>query len=232
LSLPALLWTRPEQRLRSAAFVVGTILLAVGAYAAWASMRPVHESPPDARIDSAGQLAFILEHPDKALGAALRTLIWYGDNLLTQSIFVRGRMSNVIRFSSAVAVMLHLQLLFGLSIGSLVRQFPGDRRTRRTAAFWYGLCAVMIVIVVSAALYVCCTEIGANRTRLLHGRYFIPALAPLLLMCGLLGRPLFARWLRAGHGARALGLIGFNNAFCLFTLVGFHYFPARVEWPL
>jgi uncharacterized membrane protein len=208
------------------------ILLAVGTYAAWASMRPVYEGPSDAQVDSARQLTFILEHPGKALGAALRTLIWYGDNLLTQSIFVRGRMSNVIRFSSAVAVMLHLQLIVGLSLGSLVRHFPGTDRTRRVAAFWYGLCAITIVIVVSAAIYVCCTEIGANRTRHLHGRYFIPAVAPLLLMCALLGRPLFARWLRAGRGQRALALIGFNNAFCLFTLVGFHYFPARVEWPL
>jgi uncharacterized membrane protein len=232
LCLLGLFWTRPERRARNAAFLISVILLAIGLYALWTSMRPAHAGAGNPRFDAGRQLAFMAENPGQALAAAFRTLVWYGDNLLTQSIFVRARMSNLIRFSSAVAVVLHLQLVLGLATGSLVRDFPGSPRTRRMAALWFGLTAVLIVVVVSAAIYVCCTAVGANRTQLLHGRYFIPAVAPLLLACGLLGRPLFSRWLRAGHGGRALALIGFNNGLCLFTLIGFHYFPARIEWPL
>jgi uncharacterized membrane protein len=230
--LPALFWTRPQQRLWVLAFLVVVPVVAVCLYFGWASMRPEYPSAGDVPYDAGRQLAFMAEHPGRALAAAFRTLLWYGDNLLTQSIFVRGRMSHVIRFSSAVAVVLHLQLLFGISLGSLVRAFPGSTRARRMSAASFLLCALLIVIVVSAAIYVCCTEVGANRTRLLHGRYFLPAVPPLLVACGLVGRPLFSRWLRREGGTKALAMVGFNNVLCLFTLIGFHYFPARVEWPL
>jgi uncharacterized membrane protein len=138
----------------------------------------------------------------------------------------------MIRFTSAIAVTLHLQLALGLALGSLSRVFRGDSRARRIAALWFLLCAVTITVVVAAALYVCCTEVGADRTRHLQGRYFLPAVPPLLLACALVGKPLFSRWLRAGRGMKALAIVGFNNALCLFSLVGFHYFPARAEWPL
>jgi uncharacterized membrane protein len=231
LALPALSFSGAYAKTKRALFPLAVLALALGFYGAWSYQNRNMVGPPDVIYDSDQQLAFLRENPLHTFVVAFRTLLKNGDELFVQSFFVRNQLSRVARFSGAMAALLHLQVCAAVALGSLKRSFPGGVVTRRVSVALFLACWLSLIGSVAGALYVCCTRIGAPDMHILQGRYFIPAMPALLLALGLVGSPLFSRFLRARNGARIFAIACFNNLLCLLVVIGWHYYPPNFAWP-
>jgi hypothetical protein len=235
-AFPALPWKDAEGRSTAASawlrwlFPLGCVLLAAGLYGGWSYLiRDLRAGPGG--YDTPQQLIWLRENYGQSFSILLLTFFKHGDELLIESVLVRNKISSLMRFAPAVAFVLHTQLALGSAVGSAVKSFSGKPRARYFAAACLAIASVGVVLALPAAFYLCCTSTGAPSIRVMQGRYFIPALPALLMALALIGRPVLARWLRARDGIRTFAVISLLNALCLFCLIGWHYFPAKAQWP-
>lgn len=205
--------------------------IAILTYLTWTHINRDLKGGPVSIYDAGQQLALLREAPWRAFSVLGRTLFERGDELMIESVLVRNKLSSGIRFVGAAAFLIHTQLGIATAWGSAVSAFAGDTLRRRLASLWFFLASLAVVLAIPSAFYICCTRVGAPALRVLQGRYFIPAVPPLLIALSFLGRPRFARWLRQRHGNRIWGVLCFTNALCLMCLIGWHYFAPNVRWP-
>jgi hypothetical protein len=211
-------------------YPLASVLVSTGLYLGWRQLiKDLHSIPND--YDSAKQLAWLRENYGQIPGILAHTWLRHGDELLIESVLVRNKISNAMRFAPAIAFVLHAQLALATAWGSAVRPFPGSTRARHFAAACFAAAWLAIVLALPAAFYVCCTKIGASSVRVLQGRYFIPALPALLIALSFVGRPVLSRWLSARGGFRIFFVLCALNVLCLFCLVGWHYFSRGARWP-
>jgi uncharacterized membrane protein len=230
-ALPVLRWQGRHARLWRWGVPLLAVAPAVMAYGIWSYLNRDLGANQVHPYSASGQLQWAAHNPVGVLELALGTVVKQGDDLLVQCIAVRHRVSEGVRFLGGVVVALYGPLLLATALGCARRIYPGVTRDRRQAITFLLVCWGLLVLSVPSALYLCCTRIGAETVRGLQGRYFIPAVAPLLLALSLVGRPLLARWLRGKGGRSILVTIAVANVLCLFSLVGWHYFGVEDDWP-
>lgn len=231
VALPVLRWQGKYAALRRWGFPLLTLVPAVAAYWSWSYLNRDLGAGQSSPYSVSAQLQGLMDHPGRALELALTTVVGEGDDLLIQCMAVRHRVSLGVRFIGGVVVVIYGHLLLATALGSARRRYPGTPRERRLAITFLVLCWSLMVLSVPSALYLCCTGIGAATVRGLQGRYFVPSIPPLLLALSLVGRPVFARWLRGRGGRLTWIAIGVANVLCLFSLVGWHYFGPEHDWP-
>lgn len=233
LALPVLRWPGARAWLYRWLAPALAIALAAGAFVLWSHLKIPYEEPANPAFSGSAQLALLLREPLRIAALLADTALRFSEELLLQSIFVRYRVSPFMRFAAGLGSVLYAQLLLMLAWGSArsnaKAKAPRERHLQRflLASTWLALIGAPAL-----GLYLCCTEIGWRSLHGLHGRYLIPAFPALLLCLALIGRPLFARWLLAKGQRAPWLLIAGINLLCLFSLLGFHYYPPRVEWPL
>jgi uncharacterized membrane protein len=230
LCWPAIPWSGAKRMWLRWLFPLAGALIALGSYAGWMHLNRELKSPPGT-YDAHAQLAWLLANYDQLPKIALRTFMLHGDELMIESVFVRNKISEVIRFTSALVFVLHTQVACATAWGSAVSTVSGGKVARYLTAAAFLIACLAIVAGIPSAFYVCCTRVGASSLRNLQGRYFIPAMPALLLALAFLGRPVFSRWLRARGGTKIIVAACLTNALCLFCLIGWHYFPSNVQWP-
>jgi uncharacterized membrane protein len=231
LALPTLRWELPHANWKRFLYPLLSIALASFAYAGWRSQ--LNAAPDDPGMATAGQqMAWLASEPTRVFDVALATAWRFADDLLIQSIFVRYRIAQGMRFAGGFVSVLYAYLLLGIALGAARR--AGDRKlmSRRLASACFAVCALAISSVVPAAVYMCCNRVGGSWVTGFHGRYLIPAFPPLLLALSLVGRPVLARWLRLRRGRLVFAAIVLANCVCYFSLIGWHYYPNGVAWPL
>lgn len=229
--LPMVRWSGPKASVQRWLFPLAPVAVAAGLHALWVYLNRDLTSPPGSIYDAGLQIAWLGDHPLDVFGIAWRTLFKHGDEVFIESFFARNKISSTARFSGAIVSVLYLQLALATAWGTSRRWFQDATCTRYTTCAGFMLCWLVVLAAIPAAFYVCCTRIGAAEVRVLQGRYFIPILPALMLAVSTLGKPVLSRWLRLRNGRRIFATICFVYAICLFSLIGWHYFPVGAEWP-
>lgn len=229
LSLSVLRWEGAHARYARWGFTLTACALSCAIYLMWTHARSHIAAPElDVTRSVSRQLALLLREPGRVWTLSWTTAFRFADDLLVQSIFVRYRVAQDMRWAGGLVSVLYAQLLVALAWGGV--------RTERVARTWRAIALFAsgggVVCAVPAALYLCCVSVGANEVHGVHGRYLIPAFPALLLGLSLYGRPLLARWLRLRAARLPSMLILGANLVCLFSLIGWHYFSPSSEWPL
>jgi uncharacterized membrane protein len=237
LSLPILRWPRAHRPARAnvARFLYPllSIVLACLAYAWWGSKTGAAEGDPG--VDAAArQLKLLLDEPVRIVRIGLATTLRSIDDLLIQSIFVRYRIAQGMRFSGGFVSVLYAYLLVALAVGAAGREQNkhAPLRMRWLASACLSFCALAILAAVPAGIYICCNRFGGSWVTGFHGRYLIPAFPPVLLALSLFGRPVIGRWLRLSRHRLTVVAIVLANIVCYLSLIGWHYYPLEVAWPL
>jgi uncharacterized membrane protein len=181
LPVAAAIWFRGAgTRLRRAASGTAVLVVALGAVLTWTAfaMRGLVDTrmPAYADVSAMRQLSFLADRPDRALVLINTTLTTHWQVYFEGMIGLLGWLDTPLEdwfynFSATFIVMLAL-----LSISDEA-QPPG----------WFTLMVVIGVIssagLIFAALYLGWTPVGAPVVEGVQGRYFLPLLAALVLVC-------------------------------------------------
>ncbi len=150
--------------------IVAAVLLA-----GWLRMNagisvPMHAGMPEPRA----QVDLLVHHPLKFVTALAHTYTNW--RFLIGQIFTFG-------WLNVGPVVAALWLSLAALILAVISGDPRGRLLSPIDRAWTMLMLAAIVILLSLALYIAGTPLGADRIAGLQGRYFIPLILPLLLVC-------------------------------------------------
>lgn len=155
----------------------GSLLALVGASTAFFGLltrdigSAIRFQRPDAdQVDSASQIAFVLGHPIEGLRVVARTVAVDGGHWLDGVAGLFGY--NIVAMGSVTLVV--------ITIAATLTVLHAERLPRR-AAVGLLIAGVALSVLSIAALYVTFTPVGYERAQGVQGRYFIPALLPLIV---------------------------------------------------
>jgi uncharacterized membrane protein len=173
--LPVLARQTRVDRLRWVQPPVLAVILAAALLAVWLRMNaaisvPMHAGMPEPRA----QVNFLVHHPGNFVGILGQTYTNWG--FLIGQIFTFGWL-NIGPVMAALWLTL-AALALAVSSGD-----PCAKLLRPIDRAWTMLLLAAIVILLSLALYIAGTPLGADVIWGLQGRYFVPLVLPLFLVC-------------------------------------------------
>lgn len=227
-ALVALRWEGNKAQLRRWLYAAAGCVLAASALAAWMyANRTAATSGSDVLGD---QLAWIAEHPGKALLVLLNTAVARGDDYLIQFVAVRDVVHRQMRFLGGLMAGFYLSLLAAVTAGAS-RSPRTPARSLRWPAASIALAGVATSGAVVLAMYLAATEIGATVISGVQGRYFIPVAPAFLLPLSTCGSPTLGNWLSRRSGRRLKFAIVASNLTTVLALLARYYGSSSTAWP-
>lgn len=156
---------------------VAAAFVLAAAWSRWAAHVFVPYRPliaPDLDVRPEDQLSHVLAHPFDLAAAFLATAVEDADMWLRQLLGPWGRNIE----APMALVVASLLLVAFVAVAAPWREHLEVSRTLRTVA---GALAVLTVLATIGAVYLYSNEVGADRIRLVYGRYGLPVL-PLVLL--------------------------------------------------